>query len=463
LRRAPSSVGIVDSLSMTTIRPSLAQKKYPIRYWIFVAYAIGVPGFMRFDGSGRTHELGLFNPASLSSIALTLTCAFLFASVTILGRRRILLRRVDFGAWLWIALLIIFTISSVLQPNNASGPPAASDLPLSLYRLGEWVLGFVMLCSLYTSEGEDHAMDLIIRLIGSICWAYIALVWIVLPIAPSLVYAPLEDIGGGNARFGGILIHPVHLSVLAGVAFFYALFFFQGRKKLFCCFITALTLLLTYARSEQIVFLIALFAYLMIFSRKFVLRMLGATTICTIAAGVIVFEDKFLDYLERGHGLHNLTTLSERTDVWKASFQAFWLRPYIGYGYIAGVKHAIVDNWNATNWVPPHSHSEFIQALVSGGILAGLLMLAVYLRVIWVAFRNAHRSMKHTFLLIVVLQISAMAIIMPLVTVQFSRIGAVFILAFVGLMSEVKVPARVRQTRTVRVPSIPTLQWPEEV
>jgi hypothetical protein len=50
-----------------------------------------------------------------------------------------------------------------------------------------------------------------------------------------------------------------------------------------------------------------------------------------------------------------------------------------------------------------------------------------------------------------------------LVTVQFSRIGAVFILAFVGLMSEVKVPARVRQTRTVRVPSIPTLQWPEEV
>ena len=448
---------------MTHLQPSLAQKKYPLRYWIFVAYAIGVPGFMSFDASGRTHELGLFNPASLSAIALTLTCAFLFASVTILSHRRILLRRVDFSAQLWIALLILFIISSILQPNNDSGPPAATDLPLSLYRLGEWVLGFVMLFSLYTSEGEERAMDLIIRLIGSVCWAYIALVWMVLPIAPSLVYKPLEEIGEGQARFGGVFIHPVHLSVLAGVAFFYALFFFQGRKKLLCCSITVLTLLLTYARSEQIVFLIALFAYLMVISRKFVLRMLGATAICTIAAAAIVFQGKILDYLERGQGMRNITTLSERTDVWKASFRAFWVRPYIGYGYIAGVKHAIRDNWNATNWTPPHSHSEFIQALVSGGVLAGVLMLAIYVRVIWVAFRNAHRSIQHTFLLIVILQISTMALIMPLVTVQFSRIGVIFLLAFVGLVSDVKVPARVRQTRIAKVPSIPTLQWPEEV
>jgi uncharacterized metal-binding protein len=90
-------------------------------------------------------------------------------------------------------------------------------------------------------------------------------------------------------------------------------------------------------------------------------------------------------------------------------------------------------------------------------------MLAVYLRVIWVAFRNAHRSIQHTFLLIVILQISTMALIMPLVTVQFSRIGVIFLLAFVGLVSDVKVPARVRQTRIAKVPSIPTLQWPEEV
>ena len=449
---------------MNLIQPSLARKKYPIRYWVFVAYAIGVPGFMSFDASGRTHDLGLFNPASLSAIALTMTCAFLFASVTVLSHRRILLRRVDFCMWLWIALLILFIIASVLQPRNNSGPPLPSDLPLSLYRLGEWVLGFVLLLSLYTSEGEDRAMDLVVRLIGTICWTYIALVWTLLPIAPSLAYtSAVEDIGSGHARLGGILIHPVHFSVLAGVAFFYALLFFQGRKRLFGCVLTALTLVMTYARSEQLVFLIALFAYLMIFSRKFVLRVLGSTAICSVAAGAIVFQGKVLDYLERGQGMRNITTLSERTDVWNASFRAFWLRPYIGYGYIAGVKHAIKDHWNATNWIPPHSHNEFIQSLVSGGILAGLLMLAIYVRVLWVAFRNARRSAKHTFLLIVVLQISTMSLIMPVISVQFGRLSALFLLSFVGLIADEKAPVRVRQTRIAKVLSVPTLHLSSEV
>jgi O-antigen ligase len=221
--------------------------------------------------------------------------------------------------------------------------------------------------------------------------------------------------------------------------------------------------MLTYARSEQIVFLIALFAYLMVFSRKFVLRMLGASAICTFAAGAIVFQEKILDYLERGQGMRNITTLSERTDVWNASFKAFWLRPYIGYGYIAGVKHAIKDHWNATNWVPPHSHSEFIQALVSGGILAGILIVAIYLRVLVAALRNVRLGVKNMFLLVVVLQIVTMAFIMPLVTVQFSRLSAIFLLSFVGLVADVRAPAKVKQTRVARVPAIPTLQWHEEV
>jgi O-antigen ligase len=201
----------------------------------------------------------------------------------------------------------------------------------------------------------------------------------------------------------------------------------------------------------------------MIFSRKFVLRMFGLSAICTLAAAGVVFQGKVLDYLERGQGMRNVTTLSERTDVWNASFDAFWLRPYIGYGFIAGVKHAIKDHWNATNWVPPQAHNDFVQALVSGGILAGLLLLAIYARVLWVAFRNSRRSIKHTFLLMAVLQISTMAMIMPVVTVQFSRLGVIFIMSFVGLLADAKAPARLRQTTKARVSAIPTLQWRSEV
>lgn len=443
---------------MTQLLPSMAQKKYPIRYWIFLAYAVGVPNFVRFDASGKTHDFGLFNPTSISTIALTMTCAFLLAAVTVTGRRALFQRKISYHAGLWIPLFIIFVIASLLQPRSPMHPPVATDLPLSLYRLGEWALGFILLLSLYSREEPDRCTDLTIRLIGSICWINIAIVWIALPIVPSLVYASPDDISTAtHARLGGALIHPVHLSVLAGVGFFYALFFMSGRKRAFACFLAAATLAMTYARSEQLVFLLTLFAYVIVLSRSLVLRLMGFAAIGFTTVIALAFQNTILEYLARGQGTRNITTLSERTDVWNACWKAFVLRPFIGYGFIAGVKQALKDQWNATNWVPPHAHSEFIQALVSGGILAGLLVAAIYIRVLWLAIRNASLGVKQTYLLIVLLQITTMAFIMPLVTVQYSRLGSLFIISFVAVVAEARAPVKLKQK--LYVPSMQDLQW----
>jgi hypothetical protein len=442
------------------LRPSIARQKYPIRYWIFLAYGVGVPNFVRFDATGKTHDFGLFNPTSISTIVLTMTCAFLLAAVTLLGRRAILARKIRFNALLWIVLLVNLFIASVLQPASPNRPTSATDLPLSLYRLGEWVLGFLLLLSLYTREERDRTIDLMIRLIGSICWINIAMVWFFLPLIPSLVYATPDDIAGGaHARLGGALIHPVHLSVLAGVGFFYALFFMQGRKRFLACFIAAATLALTYARSEQIVFLLALFTYIIVLSRNLVMRLMGFSAIAVTAVIGLVFQGSIIEYLARGHGTRNITTLSERTDVWAASWKAIKIRPFIGYGFIAGVKQALHDQWNATNWVPPHAHSEFIQATVSGGFLAGIIVTALYVRAVWLAVRAARQGIKQTFILIVLLQITTMAFIMPLITVQFSRLACLFMICFVTLAAEATSSVKVRQAQTIYAPTTPELEW----
>jgi len=448
---------------MTEIQPALTRTKYPFRYWIVVACAISMPNFIKFDTTGLTHSNGLFNITSLGQIAITLTTAFMLGIITLLTRRPLLLRRVTVAAGLWIPLLIVLVIASFLQPEGRSAHAKPTDLLLSLYRLGEWTLAFMLFLSLYTRERRENGADLIIRLIGTLCWVKIILVWIMLPIYPSLVYGVSEDTAESHRRLGASMVHPVHLSVLAGVAFFHAFFFMRGSRKAVACFVALATLFLTYARSEELVFLIVLMVYVFAITRNPLHRWVGVAGIFYIGVGAVVFQDKILGYLARGQGVRNITTLSERTLVWQASFRAFWLRPYIGYGYIAGAKSALRDQWVYTNWIPPHCHSEFIQALVSGGILAGMLIACLYVRVLWAAVRNARQGIKHIFLLITVIQLVIMALIMPLVTVQFGETGCLFLLCFIGAVAAKKEVPHAKSAPVLSVGPVPRFQWAEEI
>ena len=260
------------------------------------------------------------------------------------------------------------------------------------------------------------------------------------------------------------MVHPVHLSVLAGVAFFYAFFFMQGLRKTVACFFALATLALTYARSEQLVFLIVFGIYVLMITRNPLHKWAGIASVILTATGVILFQDKIIEYLARGQGVRNITTLSERTLVWEASFRAFWLRPYIGYGYIAGVKNALRDQWVYTNWIPPHCHSEFIQALVSGGFLTGILIVFVYIRMLYSAILNTRMGLKHIFLFITFVQLFIMAFIMPLITVQFCETGCLFLLCFIGVVAAQKEAIVAKPVPVLGVsPTLPHLQWQEEV
>ena len=448
---------------MTAIQPTLTQRKYPLRYWIVVACAIGMPNFIKFDTTGLTHNEGLFNPTSLGQIAITLTTAFLLAVITLLTRRPIIMRKVTVAAGLWLSLLTLLVIASILQPESQSVRVKATDLPTSIFRLGEWTLAFVLFLSLYTRESKENGTDLIIRLISVLCWVKIILVWIMLPVYPALVYGVADDTAESHRRLGGTMVHPVHLSVLAGVAFFHAFFFLRGWRKAVACIFALATLFLTYARSEELVFLIVFMVYVFAITRNPLHRWAGIAGVFYLGAGALIFQDKIIGYLARGQGVRNITTLSERTLVWQASFRAFWHRPWIGYGYIAGVKNALRDQWVYTNWIPPHCHSEFIQALVSGGILAGILVVCIYIRVLWAALRNARQGLKHIFLLIALIQLIIMAFIMPLITVPFCETGCLFLLCFIGIMAAKRTVRERTPAPAMSIDSMPSPHWTEEV
>jgi O-antigen ligase len=448
---------------MPHLNPSLARRLYPLRYWIFVAYAVGLPNFVKFDNTGLTHKEGLFNLSSISTILLTLTTGFFFAVMTLLNRQRLLLRKIDVSAGLWILLLADLLIASILQPKSHTVPFKVSDLPLSIYRLGEWVLAFFLLLSLYTRETVEGATDLIIRIIALVCWVNIAFVWIALPIVPSMVYAMPGDTIQGYPRLGGTMLHPVHLSVLAGVGFFHAIIFMRGPKRMAACALAFVTLVLTYARSELIVFLVMLVIYALVLSRSVLLRYSGLLTGAGIIGLAVVFYEFVLKYLERGQGVRNIATLSERTMVWHASFLAIESRPFIGYGFIAGGKNALRDHWNSTNWVPPHAHSEFIQALLSGGIPAAVLVVAIYGTVLWYGIRGARQGIKQVFLLLVVIQITLMAIIMPVITLQFKSTSGLFLLAFVGVVARLRNPTAQTVARGVALERPTVFGWAKQL
>jgi O-antigen ligase len=121
--------------------------------------------------------------------------------------------------------------------------------------------------------------------------------------------------------------------------------------------------------------------------------------------------------------------------VWQAAIEAARQRLFLGYGFVAGARNAIRDHWHHTNWIPPHAHNEFIQALLSGGVLALALVICLYGRTLWIGVRNAGRSRENLFLFLLMLLFTIRAIGGSNFTTPFTRVGAVFLLTFIGIVA----------------------------
>jgi O-antigen ligase len=395
---------------------------YPVRYWLFVIYAVGVPGFLKFDPTGRVHEFGLFNPQSIASIVLTCCTALFFFCIATASRKAIIATPTAIDLKPFVALLAVLSIATLLSPKD--------DFAISFYRLGEWFLGFCLLLSTYTRQPREQRDSFAVSLMAQICWIDICIVWIFLLFYPSLaVNSPEELTGAIQIRLGGYVIHPNTLGVLAGIAFWHALLFLRGGRKLLALVFTLSTLVLTYSRGAWLGFAATVVLYIL-FSKKSAVRVLGILATMLASVGAILFSDKMIDFLGRGQGEKSLATLSQRTEVWALAAKMISQRPLLGYGYIDGVKVRLASISHLGNFFPPHVHNEFLQAWASGGILAALLIFLVYWRGLRQAFRLARGSVYRLFILFTLVQLFFYSLAGPIITKSFVQVGALLLICF---------------------------------
>jgi O-antigen ligase len=106
----------------------------------------------------------------------------------------------------------------------------------------------------------------------------------------------------------------------------------------------------------------------------------------------------------------------------------------MGYGFIAGVKGALNDHWTYSHWTPPHTHNDFLQALLTGGIFAGVLLLALFIKALCASIDLARRDARYSLFMFVLAQLTLFAALVPLVSYQFGTLASLFVISFVAVV-----------------------------
>ena len=345
---------------------TLSRLRHPLLYWTTLLYVLQYPNFVKFDPTGRVGDA--INASSIFGIIISVIAGYLLVLMLLLERKPLLERKVNLDLGLWILLLFELAAASFLEPHSRLTAPSMTSPLITAFRLGQWCVCFGLILALYSRTPAGRATELMAQMIGRVCWIWMAMVFLVLPLDPSQVYGIGEDNTDAVPRLGGGFAGPAALALYASLGFFYALIFFpKGLKKILCCFIALMTVYLTHARFQQANLVFALLVYLVIVNRKPVIKWATIAVILVLLVAALPFGGKISESISRGQSLQTLSTLDDRTRVWQAAWDAIKVRPIIGYGYNQGAKHALRDYWTYHHWIPPHAHNEFIEFWLAGG------------------------------------------------------------------------------------------------
>jgi hypothetical protein len=434
-RQRGIDVTTIENLAnIHALRQPKTRHKYPLLYWTTFAYIVGIPNFVHFDSTGRTANP--INITSISIVILTGVAGYLLITMLLLGRQRLMVRKLRIHGWLWITVLVELTVATALGPAGHLTPVTTASRLLAFYRIGQWVVAFSLIVALVSRTPLEHVPSLVSRLIGQISWTWVAMVWLLLPVIPSQVYGGAEDDPHAARRLGGQLLTPAHVALLASIGVFYALLFFpRGPRKWIAVFIALPTIFLTGARAQLAGFFVTYLVYALLLSRKSTVRWATIGIVLFLGVMAIPFNSMVGKYVARGQSAETLASLNDRTRVWQASMDAIELHPFLGYGYNAGARAAIRDHWKFAHWIPPHAHDEFLEAALAGGLPALFLFLAIYLVVLWKAGRDVRCGTARLFLFLVFVQFAMDAITGGTLGFAYRETGGIFLLCAVGILS----------------------------
>ena len=260
------------------------------------------------------------------------------------------------------------------------------------------------------------------------CWGTLLPIWIMVPLAPSLAYVSEDGTRGGIPRLGGIALHPSMVALMASIIFLHGFIMLRGTRRIASCGFAAISLALTYTRSTQIVFLVVFWIYLLFFTRRGSLRWAGIAGLTLVLAGGAIFHSKVESYISRGQKESDVSSGSDRTLIWQVGMEAWAQHPLIGYGYVSGPRNAFKDNWKQAHWLPPHAHNEFVQALMSGGLLSGALIIWFYLYITWKGLWRARYDDTSTLFFLLWLELLLISIASTNITTGFGKPGVMRLL-----------------------------------
>jgi O-antigen ligase len=138
----------------------------------------------------------------------------------------------------------------------------------------------------------------------------------------------------------------------------------------------------------------------------------------------------------RGQSEDAVTSADGRTAIWDVAIHSWADHPFLGYGYISGPKNAIRDNWRLAHWLPPHAHNEFLQALLSGGILSGGLIIWLYAYITWKGLQRARDNERTAFFFLVWLILLFISVFSTNITTGFGKPGVFFLGCFLIFVAE---------------------------
>jgi len=382
-----------------------------------------MPGLLQFDQTGLTQNFGLFNLQSFSRMVLY----FFIGAIVLLYTAGLEKFRFNKNNFNLVKLpLFYYGVALLISVPVLSG----NDIVLSSYFVMEWVIFFILFY-LYIKEKGSYALTDMIDDFILLIWLKVITLLIILPIFPSLG-VDIDHLHG-IIRIGGYFVGPNVLSVLVAMLASYYYFYFEGSKsKKYGFFFFAIILLLgTNSRGALLSFILA-FSLSLIWSRKG----LNHLIFFYFGACVVAFFITYFDYFLRGMGLSNIFTLSERIPLWGKYYMEFGQSPIIGFGFIAGVKKLglIIGK---IHWVAQHAHNDFIQAIMSGGIVMAVLTFGIYFSFYRNCFSGKLKGKTKLLMRNWFIQLMAYAMLTPLINWKLFSISGIFWIFYITLKNEI--------------------------
>jgi O-antigen ligase len=367
----------------------------------FWALTVNVPAFMSFDQTGFTRDNGLFNAQSIARIGLFCVSTFLAACYWVLWGQDESMRgkgQPVAGARLLSALYLWYLVQAPLVTSGLS-------MALAVFRVSEWIVAFGLLGLTFRIQnacGKSLFEDRL-RLIVPMLFFLLASVFLLLLLAPSQAYQVSKVTG--TARLGGLFTHPNLLALVATILFAYFTAYWHGWKRFIMVILCVGVVGLTYSRGGFVAFALVALLGLLIFVRHaavLLLLLLVFALAGLLVAHVPSVVDDAVGFLQRGNETQSLTELSERTAVWEAAKNLIAQSPWLGDGFVSGPKllgDEMIRARLSHNFAAPHAHNEFLQAQVSGGVIASILTLAIHLRVIFLMLFRLRFEPRSAFVL----------------------------------------------------------------